>query len=182
MQILLHEASLPQVTFDAASVAHLNNMSMIQASDLLMRCSHSLLWTDCLLNHMPFAAAGDLDRASIDGWQSATRDNWLEAFAGHPLIGDVEYLRRRFDAQAHGEQGQVLAATTDVLEELATLNREYLARHGFIFIIRASGLSAAQMLDTLRQRIVRSTDIEFVEAATQHASITRLRLAEALRS
>jgi 2-oxo-4-hydroxy-4-carboxy-5-ureidoimidazoline decarboxylase len=79
-----------------------------------------------------------------------------------------------------GEQGQVLAAPEAVLEELAQLNRDYEARHGFIFIICASGLGAAQMLEALRARIHRPTDIEFAEAARQHAAINRLRLEQAL--
>jgi 2-oxo-4-hydroxy-4-carboxy-5-ureidoimidazoline decarboxylase len=135
-----------------------------------------------MLARRPFPDAAALALAAHVSWQHASQDDWLAAFAGHPKIGDVEYLRRRFDNRALGEQGQILSAPDEVLEELARLNHEYLARHGFIFIICASGLGAAQMLAALRARVDRPTDVELAEAAAQHAAINRLRLEGALQS
>ena len=164
------------ISINPDALARLNALPHEDALALFLRCSHSEGWSRHMLGCRPFADADALSLAAHDGWQAASREDWLLAFAGHPKIGDVEYLRRRYDARAHGEQGQVLSAPDEVLEELARLNHDYAARHGFIFIICASGLGAVQMLDALRARIDRPTDVEFAEAAMQHAAINRLRL------
>ena len=163
-------------------IGRLNTLPAEAALDLLQHCSHSPLWSRNMLARRPFRDPSDLAAAAALAWEGATEATWLEAFAGHPQIGDVDYLRRRFDARARGEQGQVLGAPTAVLEELARLNRDYRERHGFIFIIRASGLTAAQMLDALRVRLPRTRDTELAEAARQHAAITFSRLEDALRT
>lgn len=168
------------IALGSDALARLNALPEDDASALFKRCSHSAHWTCHMLERRPFADVATLVQAAHDAWLSASHDDWHEAFAAHPKIGDVEYLRRRYDTRAMGEQGQVLAAPEAVLEALAQLNRDYEARHGFIFIICASGLGAAQMLEALRARIHRPTDIEFAEAARQHAAINRLRLEQAL--
>jgi len=103
-------------------------------------------------------------------------DDRLAAFAAYPLIGDVALLRERFNGQASSEQGQVLGASDATLTALADLNRQYLDRHGFIFIICATGRSADDMLAALRERLPRSTAEEIQAAAVEQAAITELRL------
>lgn len=71
--------------------------------------------------------------------------DWLEAFAAHPLIGDVDSLRQKYAATkqlAAGEQSGVDDASDATLRELAALNQAYLAKFGFIFIVFATGKTA----------------------------------------
>ncbi len=111
---------------------------------------------------------------------------WLEAFAAHPRIGDVEGLKRKFGAfgsHSNEEQAAALAGHDDRVfqvrgvarraaragpgrdgvtgmrvardpppQELAECNRQYEQRFGHIFIVCASGKSAAEMLQALRER------------------------------
>ena len=49
-------------------------------------------------------------------------------------------------------------------------------QNGFIFIICASGKSAAEMLEALQARLVNDAAQEIQIAATEQAKITRLRL------
>jgi 2-oxo-4-hydroxy-4-carboxy-5-ureidoimidazoline decarboxylase len=55
-------------------------------------------------------------------------------------------------------------------------NREYEARFGRIFIICATGKSAAEMLAILHQRLSNDPRAELLEAAEQQRQITQLRL------
>ncbi|WIA08752.1 hypothetical protein OEZ85_008175 [Tetradesmus obliquus] len=85
----------------------------------------------------------------------------MQAVAWWP--GDAAALKEKFAAQgqqqafgqlSQGEQAAALAsANPQVFEELAAVNKAYKARHGFIFIICASGKSAPQMLEAIRSRI-----------------------------
>lgn len=164
------------------AVDALNTMEDKAACALLSSCSHCEWWAEQMLARRPFADLEQLEAASQHLWSQATDAQWLAAFAGHPLIGDVGHLRRRFDSRAISEQGQVMSTSTAVLEELARLNHDYLARHGFIFIICATGKSAEDMLVALQGRICRNTATELVTASQEHAAITHLRLLAWLKS
>ena len=65
---------------------------------------------------------------------------------------------------------------------LAEGNRQYEERFGRIFIVCASGRSAAEILALLEQRMQNSADAEMLEAAEQQRQITQLRLRRWLES
>ena len=73
-----------------------------------------------------------------------------------------------------------LKPSEQTLQALADANHQYLAKHGFIFIICATGLSAETMLDALMQRINNSTAREIELAAAEQLKITLLRLEKGL--
>ncbi len=83
---------------------------------------------------------------------------WLEAFAAHPRIGDIDGLRKKFGAFADmskGEQASAAAtATDDILCALQEWNTRYEAKFGHIFIICARGKTAPEMLDAVKSRCV----------------------------
>jgi 2-oxo-4-hydroxy-4-carboxy-5-ureidoimidazoline decarboxylase len=67
-----------------------------------------------------------------------------------------------------------------VLAELAEANRAYLERHGFLFIVCATGRTAETMLAELRARTPSSLADELRTAAEEQIKITRLRLGKLL--
>lgn len=133
-----------------------------------------------MLGRRPFADDDAVIDAAYDVFErELTDDDWLEAFAAHPVIGDVETLRAKYAATkslAANEQAGVAGAHEAVLQELAELNREYVKRFGFIFIVCAAGKSAEQMLANLRMRIGNCRDEEMQNAAEEQMKITELRL------
>ncbi|HLL20748.1 MAG TPA: 2-oxo-4-hydroxy-4-carboxy-5-ureidoimidazoline decarboxylase, partial [Kofleriaceae bacterium] len=76
------------------------------------------------------------------------------------------------------EQESTQTAAHATLSHLADANHAYEQKHGFIFIVCATGRSAEQMLADLRVRLPRSTAEELRTAAEEQAKITRLRLAK----
>src|SRR5438552_18819896 len=93
----------------------------------------------------PFVSQLTLVRIAQQIWMDLSPEDWREAFAHHPRIGDLESLRRRFATTADlasREQAAVATATTATLEALAEGNRAYEAKFGYIFIIFATGKSA----------------------------------------
>jgi 2-oxo-4-hydroxy-4-carboxy--5-ureidoimidazoline (OHCU) decarboxylase len=81
-------------------------------------------------------------------------DEKREVLAAHPAIGQ----RTGLSARSAAEQGSDDDPT--VLAELARLNAEYEARHGFRFVVFVNRRPKAEILDLLRSRIDRSTDEE----------------------
>ena len=74
--------------------------------------------------------------------------------AAHPTIGQ----RAGLSARSAAEQGS--EAEPAVLAELARLNAEYEARHGFRFVVFVAGRPKAEILEVLRGRIDRSSEDE----------------------
>lgn len=143
------------------------------------RCCESRRWIESMIADMPFASADQLFAVAERHWRSLSNADWLEAFAGHPRIGDLESIRKRFGATAdlcHGEQAGVSDAGESVIRALADGNREYEERFGYIFIVCASGKSAAEMLAILRSRLDNDSERELAIAADEQWKITRLRL------
>ena len=127
----------------------------------------------------PFVNLNHLLGIAHPFWMGLGPGDWREAFAHHPRIGDLESPRRRFAATAdlaEREQAAVAAASRATLEALAEGNRAYEERFGYIFIVFASGRSADEMLDLLRQRLEHEPETELKTAAMEQWKIMRLRL------
>jgi 2-oxo-4-hydroxy-4-carboxy-5-ureidoimidazoline decarboxylase len=104
----------------------------------------------------------------------------LEAFSHHPEIGsDIASLRQRFAATAawsSAEQAGVAGADDATLEALRDGNVRYREKFGYVFLVCATGKTAAEMLALLRARLAHDPDTELQIAAAEQAKITRLRL------
>jgi len=60
------------------------------------------------------------------------------------------------------------------------VNKEYEQRFGYIYIVCATGKSAAEMLEVARERLENAPEVELRIAAEEQGKITRLRLAKLL--
>jgi hypothetical protein len=83
-------------------------------------------------------------------------------------IGDAAALKSKFaDSAWEGdEQSGANEASEETLRQLSQLNKDYLDKQGFIFLICATGMSAAEMVVALQARMpndsateVRKTEI-----------------------
>ena len=153
----------------------LNEIPPLDATAALLRCCGSSRWTAAMVGARPFEDAAALARIAERVWWSVGEADHLEAFAAHPRIGEASAAK--FSQQEQAAAGGAAAAT---LGELAEANREYADKHGFIFIVCASGRGADEMLAELRTRLRNSRDVELRTAAEEQAKITRLRLAKLL--
>lgn len=134
-----------------------------------------------MLQRRPFGNIKQLLAVAREVWFALEPADWKEAFAAHPKIGDRDSLRNRFPETGHlaaGEQAGVDGAAEDVLSALAEGNLAYERRFGFIFIVCASGKTAAQMLEMLRTRLSNDPATELLIAAEEQAKITAIRLAK----
>ena len=132
-----------------------------------------------MVDHRPFVDVSELLSAADEIWLSLGAQDWLEAFRSHPKIGEKKAEQAQSaEARAWSEQEQ--AGTLDSAQEtmvaLATGNREYESRFGYIFIVCATGKTSAEMLAILRERLRNSTEDELRIAADEQRKITQLRL------
>lgn len=166
-------------------IARLNALPTAQAIAALLTCCHSHSWAEQLAAARPFASFAALHETSDRIWFSLSREDHLEAFSHHPRIGERNITQPRFAAtatQAAREQSGMAAATPEQLAEFTAKNTDYERRFNHVFLICATGKSAAHMLDQLRARLTNSPDTELHTAAREQSAITRLRLERWLHS
>ncbi len=103
---------------------------------------------------------GALDEASL-----------MEAFAAHPRIGEKKG-EERFSTE---EQSRAQSGAKATLAALAEANRVYEAKHGFVFLIFASGKSAEEILEAATKRVQNTREIELKTAANELGEIAATR-------
>ncbi len=165
------------------TLASLNELSPAEASEAFEKCCGAANWVQSMVAARPFASVEEMLTSADDTWLSGNASDWKEAFNHHPKIGDLESLSRKFantKAWAGGEQAGVQTASSDTLQLLADGNKAYEQKFGYIFIVCATGKSAAEMLDLLQQRIGNDEETELKIAAGEQQKITRLRLQKLL--
>jgi 2-oxo-4-hydroxy-4-carboxy-5-ureidoimidazoline decarboxylase len=165
----------------------LNSLPHDAAARSLHACGGSRRWVDALLAQRPFASLDELLNASDAAWRGTRPNDWHEAFAGHPRIGerataqtDDRTADDRRPNWSAAEQSAVDAADAATRSALADGNREYEARFGHIFLVCASGKSAAELLELLRTRLRNAPDEELAVAGDELRKIARARLEKLL--
>jgi 2-oxo-4-hydroxy-4-carboxy-5-ureidoimidazoline decarboxylase len=161
------------------TVEALDGLPIEEARAVLERCCSASRWVERMCAARPFRRRATVFGAAAEAFRGFARADWLEAFAGHPRIGDLESLRARFAATAAWageEQRGAAAASEATLAALAEGNRAYEEKFGYIFIVCATGLSAERMLASLRSRLANAAQEELGNAAEEQMKITRLRL------
>ena len=156
-----------------------NQSAPSDAITALEHCCTATRWAKLLVERRPFASLDALHQAAEAAWSEMQEADWLEAFAGHPKIGDVSSLRAKY-AHTHqlasGEQASVQHADEAVLRRLAEGNNAYEDKFGFIFIVCATGKSAAEMLALLEARLPNSRAQELANAAKEQGKILHIRI------
>ena len=156
------------------TLGELNALDPAGAEAEFRRCCGSGRWARTMAEGRPFAGLDALIEAGDRCWASLTQDDWLEAFAAHPPIGE----QKPVSAWSSEEQAGMASAADDVRARLAALNAVYRSRFGYIFIVCATGRSPAEMLLMLEARLSNSWSIELQIAAEEQRKITGLRLAK----
>jgi len=149
------------------------------ARAMLFACCGSARWVTLMLARRPFGGMDRLLADANDVWNALSEDDWKEAFSHHPRIGERNLAQAKFDATralSEREQAGMSGASEDVIGALAAVNRAYEDRFGYVFLICATGRTAAEMLSIARERLTHDPATEIRIAAAEQAKITALRL------
>jgi OHCU decarboxylase len=156
-----------------------NRLPPQEALQQVLPCCGSQAWADELVKRKPIMDRATLLAASDEIWRSLTTSDWMEAFRNHPRIGESrapQSSSAQSSSWSSQEQQKVADAPDAAKIALAQANRAYEARFGHIFIVCASGQSAAEILEILQRRLHNDKDTELREAAEQQRQITQIRL------
>jgi 2-oxo-4-hydroxy-4-carboxy-5-ureidoimidazoline decarboxylase len=160
-------------------VATFDWMPPDEAAQLLIACCGARRWVDGMVVRRPFGDIHALLTAADQVWLAMGPDDWHEAFAHHPRLGEAKSAvaqdeRARF--WSNTEQSGARNADASLRAELASANAAYEERFGFICIICATGLDAREILTLTEERLLNELADEIRVASDEQRKITRLRL------
>jgi allantoicase len=151
-------------------LVYVNSLFDDEARRLFHAACSAETWVTRMTAGRPYLEVGSLFSAAEAVFDEFGEDDWLEAFAGHPRIGE------RGDEVAVREQAGTALAEKSVLTELSEVNRAYEGSMGFTYIVYATGKTAEEMLALAKIRLGNSREEEIAIAAREQRAITATRL------
>lgn len=136
-------------------------------------------WYDAIVDGRPYASADALAAAAMTVAAPLAETEIDAALAHHPRIGERAQGQSAEAALARREQAGVDAAAADAL---AAGNRAYEQRFDRVFLVRAAGRSAADILELLHHRLGNDPAQELAIIDQQLREIAALRLAGAIET
>lgn len=160
------------------TIKEFNQFSAEDAKSEIFKCCGCTSWAIKLTDNRPFNTIDDLRITSDTIWSTVSEADLMEAFSHHPKIGDKGSLQKKFATKewASNEQSEVNNASEEIIDELAKGNADYEKKFGYIFIVCATGKSATEMLEMLKNRLPNSPEVEIKIAAREQNKITHLRI------
>ena len=155
------------------TLARWNGLEPAEATKEILSCCGALAWAEGMAGKRPLEDEAAVLITADEVWRSLEPAEWLAAFKSHPRIGESRAAVARGEhSAAWSEQEQKSAAvrSDEMKLSLAKGNHEYEEKFGFIFIVCATGKSAAEILAILRRRLQNGTEIELREAAEEQRS------------
>lgn len=153
-----------------------NGLPAAEAERELLACCASPVWAAAVAAGRPYrsvaeAAEAGGERVAGLGWADVAR-----ALAAHPRIGEQASGESREAGWSRREQAGTAGASPRVLAALRVGNRAYERRFGHVYLVRASGRDAGELLALLRARLGNDEATEREVVRRELAEITRLRL------
>ncbi|HZS08404.1 MAG TPA: 2-oxo-4-hydroxy-4-carboxy-5-ureidoimidazoline decarboxylase [Blastocatellia bacterium] len=166
-------------------IERLNNASREEAFAALLACCGSTRWAQRMVEARPFADPSALQETAERIWWELRPQDWLEAFASHPKIGErpaAGHQPAQSSRWAEAEQAGTRSAASETLDDLAEANRAYQEKFGYIYIVCATGKSGEEMLELCRRRLGNDHETELRVAADEQRKITAIRLDKLLEA
>jgi 2-oxo-4-hydroxy-4-carboxy-5-ureidoimidazoline decarboxylase len=153
------------------TLASFNAAPEQEAVAAMLACCASRRFATAMAAGRPYESEAAAQAAVESVFESLTWPDVLEAMDAHPRIG------ARVSGQSAAEQSGVAG---DSQAALAAGNAAYEERFGHVFLVCATGLSGAQMLGALQQRLKNGEISERGVATAELRKITVLRVGKAL--
>ncbi|WP_433340250.1 2-oxo-4-hydroxy-4-carboxy-5-ureidoimidazoline decarboxylase [Streptomyces sp. CA-253872] len=152
------------------TLSRFNALPTSEARSVLGEVCAAEAWAAAVLAGRPYENAAALHAASDAATAALDGPGLDAALAGHPPIG------RPGDAASAREQSAVAGAPEALRARVRALTLAYQEKFGHVFLIRATGRSAADILAALEERLGATPAAERERSRTELAAINRLRL------
>ncbi|WP_193790072.1 2-oxo-4-hydroxy-4-carboxy-5-ureidoimidazoline decarboxylase [Paenibacillus beijingensis] len=163
------------------TLKQLNEMSKEQFAEALGSIfEHSPWVAEAAHGSGPFASVEELHSRMVEAAKNAPEEKVLALLRSHP---DLATRLAMTDYSVSEQKGAGLdQLSPEEFETFSSLNREYVGKFGFPFILAVRGKNKDDILASLRQRIHYDRAQEWNEALAQIARITGFRLADLVQA
>jgi 2-oxo-4-hydroxy-4-carboxy-5-ureidoimidazoline decarboxylase len=162
------------------AVQRFNGLSEDEARTVLSGCLAAPRWVEEVAGNRPYPDADAVLAQAETSARSLSEQEVAAALAHHPRIGELPVSDDDESRFSSREQSGVDHADLELSQRLVTGNAAYEARFGQVFLIRAKGRDARQILCQLERRLGNDERTEAEEVARQLREIAVLRLQEVL--
>lgn len=163
-----------------AGVARFDALPRGEAEALLTTCLPVPRWVAAIVDGRPYAAWPALEPVAERAAAHLDDDELEAALAGHPRIGEKASSPAHQAGLSRREQAGVDAGDAEVARALTAGNAAYEARFDRVFIIRAAGRHAPEVLAELERRLGNDAATEREETVGALRDIALLRLRQAV--
>lgn len=165
---------------DVLTLDRLNTAPPDELTAVLRTCATSPAWAGRFLAGRPYAGVDDAVAAAEKAVLALDAAEIDAALAGHPRIGERPGGAHADGAAFSRREQSGVGSDADTAARLAAGNAAYEQRFGHVFLIRAAGRGAPEILAELERRLGNAPAAERTEAAGQLAEITALRMRQVL--
>ncbi|TDK27038.1 2-oxo-4-hydroxy-4-carboxy-5-ureidoimidazoline decarboxylase [Arthrobacter crusticola] len=152
-----------------------NAASATDAVKLLRPCLDIPRWIDEIVRARPFGSLSALTSFAAAAAPDLSEDELDGALAHHPRIGERP-AGESTEAGLSRQEQSGLDGAGDTADRIAAGNRAYEEKFGRVFLIRAAGRSAEDILANLQERLGHTREEELPVVAGQLREIALLRL------
>ena len=146
------------------------------ATELVASCADVLAWAADVAEARPFVDVEALHAYADQRAAAWTDEQVSAALADHPRIGEKHAGHGASAEHSQREQAGVDPQDAEVQRRLAEGNAAYEARFDRIYLVRAAGRSAEEILTLLEERLTNDPATELRVTAGQLREIAALRL------
>ena len=158
-----------------ASLETFNALPPDAAGQHLLACCSSGRWVHNVTSGRPYGSVGEALARSDESVARLDQGDLEQALAGHPRIGAGSAA-----GWSGREQAGVQGADRATMQSLAEGNEAYEQRFGHIYLVCATGRSAAELLTLLRERMAHDPGTEWGIVRRELGKINRIRLRQLL--
>ena len=156
-------------------LADFNAAPFDRAEEMLRPCADVPRWTSEISFARPFGTGAELLSFAELAAPDWTAEEIDAALAHHPRIGERASGTGHEASMSRNEQSGI-ALSGGIREQLVEGNRRYEERFDRVFLIRAAGRSAEEILAVLNRRLENTAEDELAATAAALREIAILRL------
>ena len=159
-------------------LAWFNALPDPDADGALARCCSSPAWVVGVRTGRPYGSVAELVATSTRLVAGLTPSDLRSALDGHPRIGEREVGSPvTWSSQ---EQARMAAADEALAARMRTANEAYEARFGHVYLVRAAGRSASELVELAETRLHHDPADEDLVVREELSGINGLRLTRLL--
>nr|WP_279590948.1 2-oxo-4-hydroxy-4-carboxy-5-ureidoimidazoline decarboxylase [Modestobacter marinus] len=153
----------------------------VRAEELLRTCNAAPSFAPTVAAGRPYDSTAALVARAEEVSRALPWAEVSAALAAHPRIGDRMQGASAEARNSREEQSGMTTAADSVRAAMVEGNHDYEERFDQVFLVRAAGRSAEEMLAELHRRLGNDPETERAEVTEQLAQITGLRVAGLLQ-